>query len=245
MNNLNLNIVIKKIKTSGYWKLVIEPTKPVPNFFNHISEAEDLIENSSIKLRGWNYPHVPNENQQHQGIEIQNHRVNGFIIWHHFLEAWSFYDSGQFVHIFGLREDWFKESDWLTEQDHLKHIEPNTILDFVGTTLSVTEMLLFSQNLINNAKYGDSVRITISLHNVQNRKLTTIDPNRVPMFSNYMATTNEITGFEKVVTKTDLNDNTLLLAEETVIRIFKFFRGFNPPIQVIKDDQKKLIERRL
>ncbi|MBI2018197.1 hypothetical protein HYS96_00655 [Candidatus Daviesbacteria bacterium] len=245
MSNLNLKSVIEKVKSRGYWRLVIEPIDNIPSPFEHSRDAEPILNDALIKLRGWYYPHIPQQNNDHQRINIEDNRLDGYIIMDHFLEAWSYFISGQFVHLLGLREDWFKESGWFEEGHYLKKVEPRTKLDFVGVTLTLTEMFLFANNLINKVNYGGSFRIIITLNNGENRTLTTFDPRRIPMFFNYESSAVTMTAFNAIVTVEELNKSTLELAEKAAVRIFKYFKDFNPPVQVIKDDQIKLIERRL
>jgi len=243
--NKNLNDVIKKIKTRGYWKLAIEPIKPINNFFDHPTDVVKTIEQNKIGLRGWSYPHLPRENSDNEEVCIKSDRVDALIDYNHLIESWTFFQSGQFIHLLGLREDWLKESDWFERDSYLRKIEPMSILNFTGATLTLAEMFKFVTNISKLKKYEGKIKLNISLNNINNRKIQNIDQSRVPFYGNYSATTNEITVIEKIYSTTELEDKYLEFAEKGAMYLFKFFGLDESSLPVIREDQKKLLERRL
>jgi hypothetical protein len=232
------------VKSRGYWKVVIEPTKGISNFFDHIRDARKVVESNRIQLRGWDYPHVQT-NAENGNIRTLADNVNSFVNWSHFKEVWAYFNSGQFLHLLGFREDWFSESGWFTEQDPLSKLAPNSILDVVGATLTLTEILLFASNLSKYEKYNGQIILRISIHNLKGRQLQTISPRRFPLFFEYVADENDITLFDEIVSTSELDEKKLDIAKKVAVNLFKYFGTFDPPIHVIEEDQMKLIERRL
>lgn len=241
----NYKDTINKIKSRGYWKLIIEPVLDLERFFEHEIDGKRFVDNCKVSLRGWDYPHVPTTRGTEENYQISNGQVSSFTDWNHFKECWTYYQSGQFVHIFGLCEDWFSESDWLDKSHHLKQIKPLTLFDFVWSTYTITEMMLFVRNVAKDPHYGGNVKITISLHNTNNRKLTVLDPGRLSLFIDRESSSNDLIGLARIVSTKELDENYLTIARDTIINIIKFFDWSDPPIKVIEDDQQKLINRKL
>jgi len=71
------------------------------------------------------------------------------------------------------------------------------------------------------------------------------DPLRMPLIGEHKSVMNKVVFPKKVYRVKDLETNYLGFAFEQIIYLFNQFNWDNPPLQVIKEDQKKLIERRL
>jgi hypothetical protein len=239
----DFNTTLEKIKSRGYWKVHIYPNKLVECVINPINKGKDIIRNSSVHLRGWDYPHYPTETQDHQDLYTSQNKVEAWIDWHNYKEIWRLFDSGQFIHFFGLREDWLAES-WASDDHPMKRIQPGQILEVIGTIYSLTEIYAFLNNLVTNLDQ-DEVVIEISLVGTKGRDLHISDPGRAPLFMEYKSRDLEIVLPKKVYSKEEINSNFLELAFEQIIYIFAQFNWDNPPLEVIKEDQKKLIERRI
>ena len=61
--------VLEKIRTRGYWRVVIRPgafeEKRIPNY----SDLFQIVEKNSVRLRGWDYPHVDYHRQPQCGTD--------------------------------------------------------------------------------------------------------------------------------------------------------------------------------
>lgn len=235
---------IEKIKKRGYWRIVISPVFQINPFFGHIVEAKSFVDEHKIQLRGWDYPHLPTSDD-YEGIELLPDRANAFIDWNHFKECWTYFQSGQFVHVFGLREDWFDESDWFDENHPFKKTEPLSVLDFVWTTLSLTEIFIFSKGIASDERYKGQIKLQVSFHNVCKRSLTVFDRGRIPIFFKRVSLAPEIVVIDKKLTTEDLAQNYLQLAKDAAVCVFKYFDWPDPPIKVIEGDQQRLINRTL
>jgi len=245
MNN-QLVTTINKIKKYGYWKVIFEPLSD-KIVFEHPIEVKKFVDVHRVILRGWDFPHLPMNNSDKQGVIIDE---QGFSVWtdtNHHIEAWTIYKSGQFVFVKGLYEDWLHQSDWFSRDRKLREIKPLTELDFVWTTLSFTEFFIFLKNILRSEKYkGEKLRVDITLNKLQNRQLTVHDPLRVPIFSERRATADKISLVNEALGLNDLEgENYLIFSRGKLVDFFKYFSWENPPVDVIEEDQKRLIERRL
>jgi hypothetical protein len=245
IKKLSFKDTLSKIKTRGYWKIILEPISSLNPLFSHPSDAEKVVNESSVQLRGWDYPHIPRRVDVGEMSEILKNRTNSAVDWNHYKEAWTVFNSGQFVHVFGLREDWFDQSGWIKETSNLHKIPPMTVLDFVGVSLTLTEVMLFIKNMVSSVDYGNVVKIKVSVMNGANRDLTVIDPGRLPIFREYKTSSNELVALNKDIPVSKIKNEWKEIAFEGIVHLLKFFKDFEPPENVIREDQLRLIERRL
>ena len=64
------------------------------------------VQRCVVQIRGWDFPHLSNQVE----IERQADWIGQSSEWEHLLEAWRFYQSGQFVDLSGIWEDWRDQS---------------------------------------------------------------------------------------------------------------------------------------
>src|SRR4051794_18820207 len=98
--------LLDKIRSRGFWQAIIRPSAFVEERLGNIASIGPLIDKTSVSLRGWNFPHVDHKTDVHLDIDWAGQEFQ----WNHFLEIWRMYQSGQFVHVSGMFEDWFDES---------------------------------------------------------------------------------------------------------------------------------------
>ena len=236
---------LEKIKTRGYWQINLYPTRIQENVVDSVAKAKELMQTSSVELRGWDYPHFPTQTRDHQDIYVaENDSVEGWIDWEQYKEVWRFYTNGQFAHFFGLREDWWGEHTWLNENDPLKQIKPGAILEVISTIYSLTEIYTFFSNLVRNLPV-EEVAVEISLVGTKGRLLHISDFRRAPLFMEYACRLEKVILPKKIYRKEELLANFVDLAFDQIIYLFQRFNWENPNVSVIKEDQKKLIERRI
>ena len=167
----------KKIREKGYWRIIIRPTsefhKKEDRF--ELSDLEKVIEKTQIRLRGWYYLHI---NRENLSLSSQD-RITDWCDYEHYIEYWDFSLTGQFSHIFSMKEDYSidtkkeKEirSDFSFSKDKTKRAE--SFLEVISTVYKFTEIYLFSANLVQLEQYKDvnKFEIIIELHKVKNRML--------------------------------------------------------------------------
>jgi Putative DNA-binding domain len=100
--------LIEKIQSRGFWKVIIRPTKFIEERIPDFTMLYPLIQKTSVNLRGFSFPYTGGDMKYQSG----NDWVGEEFEWDWVHEAWRFFQSGQFVHISGLLEDWHDVSKW-------------------------------------------------------------------------------------------------------------------------------------
>jgi hypothetical protein len=128
-----LSDILQKIKLRGYWEVIIRPTEFIDNRIESLSKCKEVVRELSVRLRGWDYPHFDNNNPPTSGIDYVEQSVD----WQHKVELWRFYQSGQFLHYFGMWEDWQDQSTiWGSRLTN----KPGEILSIISAVYSLTEI---------------------------------------------------------------------------------------------------------
>ena len=50
--------LLEKIRSRGYWRVVIHPASFVEKQVANISDLYPLLQKIAVELRGWDYPHL-------------------------------------------------------------------------------------------------------------------------------------------------------------------------------------------
>lgn len=242
----DINSTLARIKSRGYLSINVYPaTDIIENIFDSVSKVKEMVHSSVVELRGWDYPHFPTHTDDKQSIYVgQNESIEAWIDWQNHKEVWRCYNNGQFVHLLGLREDWWEDYPWLNPNDPLKNTQPGKTLEVINTTYTLTEIYLFINNLLKNITI-DEIGIKIKLIGTQGRKLTVFDPLRAPLLGDYVCQINEVVITDKIYKKTDLSSNYLQISLEQIIRLYQTFNWESPNRPAIEADQKKLLDRTL
>lgn len=235
--------LVDKIKQKGYWKVIIRPTIFKKNSISTIEDCKKIIESCVVSLRGWNYPHINKE-----GIKVSgNDSIESHCDWESagHLEYWRFYQSGQFVHYFSMREDYRIGEKKLREIQRNNNTESTSFLSILSTLYSVTEIFEFSQCLASKDVLGESVEIVVELGDVGGRELFFWDPMR-SLIMNYICTFREENILlKRVASKEQLISSSDKIALDTCMEIFRKFNWPQVPEKVFQEDQKKFLEKRL
>ncbi len=236
--------LLKKIKAKGYWKIVIRPNKYIGNLIPSVQECKKMIENNKLELRGWDYPHI-----DVGGIKISSdNSVYSYCDWPEgpMYECWRFYQTGQFVHYFAMRED-LRISDLRKKelQDEFGN-KIEKFLDILSTLYSVTEIYQFASKLFSNLNI-EGAEITIELYDVKERMLIFLGSFDRYLSKSYVCEFDGVlsVGKEKIITKKELIENYNELALEATIEIFTKFNWDSVNKSIFIEDQKKFLERRV
>jgi hypothetical protein len=231
-----MNATIEKIKSRGFWKIIIRPSEFIPNRISNISECKSIVRDNSVLLRGWDYPHYDTNYEPTTGIDYVEQSVD----WNIHIEAWRMYQSGQFVHYHALWEDWHElDTFW----GQVQQIPPGVYLNLIGTVYLMTEIFEFSARLAAKGVLGDHCEIIIELNNTKSRQLKAFPVDRA-FFSRYE------TALDNIPRKIQIPVNELIgrsteLALEQIEWLYRRFNWDNVNIAVFKEDQRKLLEKRL
>jgi hypothetical protein len=231
--------IVEKIKSHGYWRVVVRPTQFQKDLIPSLKECLRLIDESKVSLRGWDYPHIE---QRGEGLINGDDWVESSTDWREYLEAWRFHQSGQFAHLFGCREDWLPRN----EQEYFRRGASFTgpFLEPIWMVYRTTEIYEFAARLAAKGIFGHSMHVSVELHNMRDRPLLITNPRRGSLHGNYICHIDEI-AFTKTIPVEALLAKSSEFALENIVYFFERFNWDRMPIEVIKNDQRQLLERRL
>lgn len=235
---MNSQELIRRIKSKGYWRVVIRPTKFEKLRIATFSEVRQLVQSSTVSWRGWDCPHWNPDT-----VRNMQDCVESWVDWSYFIEYWRFYRSGQFVHLFALHED-HMDIERSLPISYPPRSKRAGYLSTVSTTYTVTEIFEFAARLANKDILRPSAVISVGLYNMENHQLETFSANRM-LFNEYVCPTNDPIIMEKEIPQHELVTRPDEFALDFVIEIFERFSWNNPSRQILSEDQKRLRERRL
>lgn len=240
----DFNSTKKRIQERGYWIVNIHPSSFIKSLDIEKKELINKVRENVVSLRGWDYPHCSIENDKKQETYLIENRAESWIDWDVFKEIWRFYTNRQFIHFFCIYNDWYEEMKSWGDISQYKKIKPMTQLDFVEVIYRLTEILQFVKNLYSNKIFDSDIVIKISLHNLKNRYLMTLNEMRVFNSNYYQCRGNEIR-IEKKVTKSEIIENSNSMALDIAGELFSDFQWTTFPKNGFRDEQDKLINRQL
>jgi hypothetical protein len=235
------NGLLEKIKSRGYWRINFQPLT-ASSQIETLRKCRELVEKSSIELRGWDFPHIPRNNDDYGGVTNFNDYVEAWVDWNYFKEFWRIYKSAQFLCYRGLREDWYEEGDFGTGLS--KRIQPGKVVSVLGSLIyEVTEAFEFLSRLSQKGVYQEGVTVDISLHGTEDRILLLDDPRRAPFISVRRTGAPELV-YNRTYSKGEVDSSSKQLATDLILQFLDAF-GWNPPSDLIERDQTALLSGRL
>jgi hypothetical protein len=217
--------LLSKIHAKGYWRVVVRPTRYVEKRIPTLSECRRHLEESTVRLRGWDYPHVKDVTNGQNWIESSEDWLHGHI------EYWRYYQTGQFVHHFAMTEDYEESSKDLHG------------LDFINTLYRLTEIFEFAARLAARGLLSPGVDVRVELHNCEGRRLFSWDPGRF-IERSHLSVTPTIE-YKTTATDTELLGRGGEMAVDGTIHVLERFNWNDVPRDILAAEQAKFLERRL
>lgn len=153
--------LLDKIHSTGYWRVVIRPTTFEPKRIS-LPECDSMLQDSVVRLRGWDYPHLKSERREPRSDYVQYTED-----WSRYHELCRLYQSGQFVHHFSFREDYeggFGGANRIPPEAPL-------LLSPVSTVYTFTEIFEFASRLASRGLLVPQAVVDVTLHGVRDRSL--------------------------------------------------------------------------
>ncbi len=236
--NTNPEQTLSKIKSRGYWEVIIRPLKFEKERIMDLPECLKIVEESRIQLRGWDYPHVGHHPAPYCGIDY----VESFVDWDEHKEFWRMYQSGQFVHLFALHEDWLGEQRPLFGGvSKYASIKPMSILEITMTLWSMTEIYQFAMELSKKGLFDGTAAISLKLHGLLNRRLSSFDIGWG--YLDGCVCHIDILPREKEIPIKILIEQSAEIAVNETLEVLKRFNWQSPPIESLEKSQHKLLTR--
>ena len=223
-----------KIKTQGYWEIIIRPLKFEEKRLKTLKACSDLVLENKVRFRGWDYPHVNSK----YGVASGESWVENVTDWDEHKEFWRMYQSGQFYNVFGCWEDWWGPVQIFWSEK--KQTEPRYGLEFLSTLYSLTEIYEFASRLAEKHLFDEMLNISITLHGMRNRRIVTTEIRR-SLFDIFLCRIENI-ALNKEVSVNELITSNNEMAIDATCYIFERFSWLEPPRRVLKEEQDKFLK---
>ena len=226
------------IKAEAHWQVVIHPTSFKQDRIPTLKDLWKSMEECSVHLRGWDYPHVDHENRGNGSDWI-----SGWCDFAGEREYWKLFQSGQFAHVFAFNEDSRPEALKFALQkvrDLPPGANPSGVIDVVELLFKTTEIFEFSARLAQKLKLDSPISLKIGLVGIGGRLLT---KERAPFWKSPYLASQPYLEYPREIPLDALIGDTSNLAIECALWFFERFGWFDPPIAKLKSDQHKLLTR--
>ncbi|TPI63322.1 hypothetical protein FJ417_06460 [Mesorhizobium sp. B3-1-7] len=227
--------LIEKIRSKAYWRINFRPlTLPMEDL--SLPNCNVIVDRSHVELRGWDYPHISNRNDDSSGRGPAGEYYENWVDWNDHIEFWRMYRSTQFLHYRALGEDWVV---W-TKYHSGRPPKPGAV-SVLGSIWLLTEIIEFLFRLYRNGIYGSGVEISIKLEGAADRHLWIGEFDRMPFSYDRITKANAVSISRKV------EPNLLQAANHDDFSdvIVEFFENFDwtPDLSSLRSDQRKLLTR--
>jgi len=232
--------LLHEIKSRGHWEIRIRPSKFKDKKIR-LSDCREFVKECQVRQRGWYFPAISNKDPE---FFADNDGYVGTTNWQDHKEVWKFFQSGQFIHHFGLWEDYLAEYRGLfgNKDPAADKFPPGTILDVIGALFTITEIFLFASRLAKKDVFGKSLEIQLQLHNTNERKLVITEGLR-HLNENYICQIDDIILENKTFSVDEILTNHSKLAMDTTLELFDRFNWSYDEKSlrnVLTGDQKKV-----
>jgi len=224
----------EKIEANGYWRLNIRP-RVVPEQMLSFAQCESVVETASVRLRGWDFPHISRRLDATHGYQRANDFVENWIDWEVHVEFWRMYRSSQFITYRALWED-------LDEKQYNGRPRPEGKALSVGSAIyTVTEAFELAYRLAKGGLYEDGATVLLSLENTYHRQLWVNEPSRMPFYEEKRTGSQRIE-ITRSLTKASLEAADHTLSLEVLQELFGYF-GWDVAIATISAQQTRFLNR--
>jgi hypothetical protein len=231
-----------------HWRVNYRPALYDSARLGTIAECVELIRSTKLSLRGWDYPHLSNKPDQ---ITIGNTWAASWVQFMNHIEYWRMYQSGQFLHLFAVREA--AEPEWTNQlrRAAASHAYGHDTTDWdavpgylslLNVLYTVTEIFEFAARIAQRGVYQESVSISIELTRIGGFVLT---PETERTWSGVRRASQSKIGRTWNVDATELVASSAELARDASGWLFERFGWLHPAMEILRKDQQKFLEGRL
>jgi len=230
------------ILNDPHWRVIIRPDEYIENLISSLSTCRNIIEKNKLRLRGWDYPHLSNnidtgKNYFASWCDLRRHK-----------EYWRFYQSGQFIHLFSVRES--IDTDWKQELEKAmqSHLNGMVIVDWnqdpgyfsiLNIIYTITEIYEFAARLCQAQIYKGKINIDIKINGICGFVLA-MEVGRV-WYNYYKSSVDDIGNtwtYDTDILVADSSNKAL----EAIYWLFEKFGWLDQPKESIKRDQEHFIK---
>ncbi len=223
--------LLNNIRSRGYWRVNIRPYSFVEKRIADHSELLHILQKTSVEMKGWNFPHIDAWRPPDEGSDWISQEIS----WDCIRELWRFYQSGQFIHYFGMPED-RSETVGL-----LPRIDGKVSLDVKGIVLQFTEIFEFAASLTFTAAGEEGLRVNIKVDNIEDHLL--ILPGFGPGKASWIPEARKKYMHHQIdVSKIELVAEKRELALTSALLLFECF-NWSPDIELLRDLQEQMVRK--
>jgi len=226
--------IVQEIKHGSHWRFVARPSRYDPDRVASNVDGAELVDKRRVSLRGWDCPCV-----EPAGPEYGSGWTGSTTEYGLHREHWRLYHSGQFVHLCSYEEDLWIEQGLATPR-----FAGAKLLWIVSAVYRLTEYLLFVSGLAADHVYDDGIVLSLTLTGTMDRHLA-FSEGRRSLFQDYRCHDEPLSLPDRTLAAEELIATAPQVALGCALEIFRRFGWSQPPIDVLREDQRKLIERRL
>lgn len=228
-----LDKIVSKLKEyRGSWEVLSFPTIYNGKRINDIPKIKEIINKSTVSLRGWDFPHSEKREDENGSIFNFNNGVQSYTIWGRHIESYCTFQSGLFIWKSVFIENFLNEKNSNTN-----------VLSFINIIWCFTEILLFLKRFYNYIALEDSVYIKITLDGCKDRRIVSLKPER-PIWGNYKYNIDDPIVIEENIKVVELKSKYKEIANNFSKNVFHLFNWDNVSEQMIEELQTNLIEKK-
>lgn len=232
------NKILEKLKSRGYFRIELRPTKFTKDTFT-LTECKEIIEKNQVRLRGWYFPHIGKTNGDFYNAD--DHIV-GFVDTSRHYDIFKMFRSGQFVYYLNFWEDWIQHEPYGYNVEFREGVIRPNVKEVIMTLYTITEIFLFASRLASSNFPDKTMHVSIELKNCENRALI-LDQFGRSLHDTYTCKIPEFK-IEKDIPLENIMTDYASLALDTTFKIFEQFNWdkITPETKdVFKTDQDKIL----
>ena len=221
--------LINKIRSKGYWRVVVRPNLFVEKRVADITALKPILQKSSVRLRGWDFPHVNGRGKAYVDLDSIAQEYE----WDHYHELWRLFQSGQFIYYGGFVMDWMERKTMPSSRGI-----PKRVLSVRDAVFRFTEIFEFATRMALTEAGHEQMHIEIKAGGLKGRSLW-VDPAKYIDFSfEQMAEIDEVP-YEIDVPSPELMAESKDLALVAAKELFKRF-DWDASLRTLRDMQSTL-----
>lgn len=162
-----------------HWRVNLRSGTFSAELVESLSECYSIIEKTRVRLGGWEYPYL---NPESKNREQGNNWVASWIDFAGHMEYWRLYQSGQFLHLFAIRECldslWRRELDEtlrrnLSHKSDFDWSEVTGFVDIQNLNCTISEIFEFAARLTQRGIIEGTASIGIEMRKSRGLLLAT------------------------------------------------------------------------
>lgn len=227
--------LLAAVKRVPHWRVIIRPEVFEEGRIPSLADCQQIVESSKVSLGGMGYPRLYHHEKLSRGNDWVGYRFQLPGV----LEVWRFYQSGQFVQRFSLRESEMDDVAVERERNRVytpEDFTPMGFMDWMLTLYTVTQVFEFAARLAEKGVFDDALRITIEMIGVKDRVLCLLG-GVLQMDRFYAAGEDRLAG-EWACGTEDILANSAALARVATAHFFERF-GWDVSPDWLANQQKK------